>query len=71
MAATKAACIGVFVATGDAATEAAVSFSLTVETSWTRLEGVCDTWSKEDCTKSKLNNKGINAIFMAVSHDDC
>jgi hypothetical protein len=43
---------------------------LVVETSWTRLEGVCDTWSKEDCTKSKLNNKGINAISMAVSHDE-
>lgn len=43
---------------------------LAIGTGWTRLEGVCDTWSKEVCAKSDCNNKEINTIFMVVSYDE-
>lgn len=47
-----------------------VNVWLVVETGWTCLEGVCNTWSKEDCEKSNSNNKGINTIFMIVFSDE-
>lgn len=43
---------------------------VSIEKGWTRLTTDIDLWSMDDLDACNWNNKGLNAIFMAVSPEE-
>ena len=43
---------------------------LTMESGWTRPISLVEEWTKEQSSSCNWNNKGLNAIFVAVSLDE-